>query len=592
MDKGFIACWKNIQSCENLLLFAQTVNELVFDYSIPSYRLPTLNTHYLCLDALSVINDIDKHGVYEGSLKPIINELFFAIKKDILFAPPNESPIKYFVKEQNEKIVKVNNPDDLNYEQRKKIVTAININFFGESKYLNNLKTKIIDIVKSNDISKQNDLYDLTKNLIVELVNVGYDQRYINEELRHKFFNAKTTISSPEQIVTFLNLFNGVKKKFQVVLIIDDKIKTITSHIDNVKCMNVFKPKTGVIEEAHFLEKDSKQTYIAFSDVEAVDPYSAAESIFGYFNLNISLYKLSDHNYDFDIFESKCIVYDVSNYYTIITKRKGAISKGKMPPKDIINENMKMSSKLLETNITPSIPLFRAVNLHCISLKNNSEENQLLDLWAIFETILNISNKHTSDRIQQMCTFLVPILRNQYMFSLFEQLAFDIKNYNENEYKKIVNTSSSNFEQVFEVCKFTVLEEYDDARSIFISKCSDFPLLKIRMLKYYSIFKTRKSLYEYIDNHSTRVKWQIMRIYRNRNLIIHNGVKMPYSSLLIENLHSYVDDFLEFIIRSYSEGYNLESMIQDLFSKECEWVDKIHKNNVIDSEFVRDVLQI
>lgn len=79
-------------------------------------------------------------------------------------------------------------------------------------------------------------------------------------------------------------------------------------------------------------------------------------------------------------------------------------------------------------------------------------------------------------------------------------------------------------------------------------------------------------VYAFVEKHAERVKWQIMRIYRNRNLIIHNGDNMPYLELLIENLHSYVDDFMSYLIHCLSEGATVSRMCQELFSKECEWL--------------------
>ena len=72
MKQGDLSQWNNIEACKNLLFFAQLVNELLFDYSIPSNRISTLNSHFLCLDAINVINGIERSGVNEGSLKPII----------------------------------------------------------------------------------------------------------------------------------------------------------------------------------------------------------------------------------------------------------------------------------------------------------------------------------------------------------------------------------------------------------------------------------------------------------------------------------------------------------------------------------------
>ena len=66
------------------------------------------------------------------------------------------------------------------------------------------------------------------------------------------------------------------------------------------------------------------------------------------------------------------------------------------------------------------IAIIGAIQYHSHSMDSISEENQLLDLWAIFESVLDISNKHTSDRIQQICMYLVPLLKQKYIYSLFK----------------------------------------------------------------------------------------------------------------------------------------------------------------------------
>lgn len=47
MKQGDLSNWTDIDACKNLLLFAELVDELLFDYSIPSNRISTLNSHFL-----------------------------------------------------------------------------------------------------------------------------------------------------------------------------------------------------------------------------------------------------------------------------------------------------------------------------------------------------------------------------------------------------------------------------------------------------------------------------------------------------------------------------------------------------------------
>lgn len=98
-------------------------------------------------------------------------------------------------------------------------------------------------------------------------------------------------------------------------------------------------------------------------------------------------------------------------------------------------------------------------------------------------------------------------------------------------------------------------------------------------------------MYNFVEKHADRVKWQIMRIYRNRNLIIHNGKSMPYLNLLIENLHSYVDEFIEYVFVSISEGNTIETMCQELFIKECQWNAKFSKNKrELNADIIKEIL--
>lgn len=69
MKQGNLDKWTNLEECTNLLLFSELVNELLFDYSIPSNRVGTLDTHYLCLDAMNTIeyNVIDSNMYFFGN---------------------------------------------------------------------------------------------------------------------------------------------------------------------------------------------------------------------------------------------------------------------------------------------------------------------------------------------------------------------------------------------------------------------------------------------------------------------------------------------------------------------------------------------
>lgn len=590
MKKGNLRQWINLDGCKNLLFFSQLVNELLFDYSIPSNRISTLNSHFLCKDALNAIDCIDHKGVPEGTLKPIMEELYETIKKDPIF-DNEDNPLKYFVKYQRNKYRYSNNVSEHSYEELRKIALAIDKKYFSDDSYYALLKDRIIELIVLNREIDQPILFRLVKSLLTELVNLGYSTRFICRTMDELFWNTRRKIESSSIITEFFERFNFKKKEYDVVFVVDKrKMQRFISYVDNLSLVDNLQQKTNEHREKNFLNRKNNYAFLVIKR-DAYDLYGAVESAKSLLDINISFFRLCDHNFKYNLNSAKCGVYEGNDFYIVESEISG-VSHTKTPSSKQILESTATAEKALDSvanhrSIDDYLALINATLFHAQSLDATSSQNQLLDLWAIFESVLDISNKHTSDRINQVCMYLIPILKKRYIYSLFLQLSNDMKNYSEETYLKIVADTKEEKDVVRKICEFVLLEENREQRDGYLKACEDFPLLRERIEYYQQVMKTPKHVYQFVEKHAERVKWQIMRIYRNRNLIIHNGDSMPYLDLLIENLHSYVDDFLSYVIHSLSKGHNISSMCQMLFSKECDWfADFNDKKALMNSEMV------
>lgn len=595
MKQGNLEKWTDLEGCTNLLLFSELVNELLFDYSIPSNRVGTLNSHYLCLDAMNTISTIEYNGVPEGTLKPIVEELYSALLKDPVYEGELDNPLNYFVKYQNDKYRKTTNPTELNYEEQKKTIQALDTRFFGEHKYYEKLRICICRIVKENKSSEQRKLFRLTKAVLTELINIGYDSRYIYSVMKGLFWEPEENVQTSEDIEKFFSRFSLERTEYKVVLKVDKtKIAKIVDNIEDLSFEDI-KNKSEDIFEKRFLKKKKNEDHLVL-EVKDLDPYTAAKHAVRIINTNSSFYRMMDHDYRYEVSNVPCGVYE-NDIFLFIPTEKSAVEHSKKPSKAQIRNYLNVSDQAIESlatnkSIADALSIINAVQFHSHALDSKSQENQLLDFWAIFESVLDISNKHTSDRINQVCIHLIPILKRKYVYSLILQLGQDIKNFDEDYYVQLTQGCVSEMDKVATIFRIISLQDYDEVRNELCNKCKDFPLLKERIEYYAETFLTLKSTYEFVEKHAERVKWQIMRIYRNRNLIIHNGDSMPYLTLLIENLHSYVDDFLEYTVQSLANGHTINSMCQNLFAKECEWLaDFANKKANYDEEKVQKILK-
>ncbi len=574
MKKGNTDKWKDIKSSNNLLFFSQLVNELLFDYSIPSNRISTLNSHYLCLDALSAIVGIDNKGVPEGTLKPIMEELYSEVKKDPVFAEGNK-PTDYFVKTSSDEIKTCYRASEMNYSESKNTALALHDLFFNNNGYYECLKKKIIQIIKNNNEDDQQVLFRLTKSLLTELMNGGYSLKYLYMLMDRLFWNTRKTIGNWERIKEFFDAFDFQEKEYIVIFKVDhNRTAPLIDKIDGLEFLDNLPSKIETLASREFKEKKRGEDYLLVKR-NAFDPYKAADRAIEMMEMNASVYRLYDHEFSYSIRMAQAEVFDKKTVYKVGRVLR-AVEHTKKPSRSKIAEGLDLVNKAIESvadtrDFDKAFSVLSAIRYHSHSLDSQAEENQLLDLWAIFESVLDISNKHTSDRIQQICRYLVPILKHNYIYMLFKQLADDIKYYDEEFFSEMTCDLQSEQEIVKRICEFSILDERSEDRMAFFERASDFPLLKERISYYQFCLATPAKAHQFVEKHAERVRWQVRRIYRNRNLIIHNGESMPYLSLLIENLHSYVDDFLSYTIHALSKKKTIDSMCQELFVKECRW---------------------
>jgi hypothetical protein len=74
---------------------------------------------------------------------------------------------------------------------------------------------------------------------------------------------------------------------------------------------------------------------------------------------------------------------------------------------------------------------------------------------------------------------------------------------------------------------------------------NEFPLLRNRCFQVSSLISDAGHLESAVKSHEKRVSWQIERIYRARNSIVHDGSAPPHVDALTENAHEYLDAFID-----------------------------------------------
>lgn len=105
----------------------------------------------------------------------------------------------------------------------------------------------------------------------------------------------------------------------------------------------------------------------------------------------------------------------------------------------------------------------------------------------------------------------------------------------------------------------------------------DFHLLRDRVEHFKELLSSPTNVVSALDAHKIRLEWQIRRIYRVRNIIVHSGKTPPYTKPLIEHTHAYLDTVLSTLIKLASKPKSIHSVSQGFKYTELQY-NEYYKN--------------
>ncbi|MCH5258858.1 MAG: hypothetical protein J1F18_03840 [Lachnospiraceae bacterium] len=545
---------------KNLLMFIQTFEEVLFYYSFESYKLPALNSHFLCFDILQTKYNIDHRSITEGNFIPLSEEFEATLTDDIV--------LKRFLPEVDmllSKRDKLNNLIDytkMDYKAKigKYTEAAEYIKEISEANsiYLQTVFNLLMDKIFAEECNFETlkTIYSLTRTLATELVNGGYSSEYISQELKNFFLNNKNAVKGDKQeVIDFFNKFSFEKKSYQVLFGINAGSAAILKHIKDV---NVKKPSRE-LRKALNLKHEGDCIVELF--VEDVDRYEAVDRAYGYINTIAGLHRISQHHKPIYI-KPIAQINQVNEELNLISSNVVKIGKNVLLRAN--NESQIQSyffDDQLLNNVAPPDSFFRAVSLHNNALDSKEPTNQLLDLWTAIETLVGFRTGD-EDKINVVCNILTSVLNRTYIFSHIEQLYKDILAILGTKSNAIFDEIGGDEQNIMKLTKVLAINDYQEYYNKLFGMLEDYPILQYRLELFANhIFCNSKTVFDELVRHKHKLKWQIMRIYRNRNMIVHNGEYMPYLNVILENLHYYVDTMFDVLIEYYHMGVENNKII-------------------------------
>jgi len=405
--------WADNPQLDGLLYFAQLLDDMLFDYTLDSYKLPALNAHSLSLELESVASEVTRGVIHQENLRPVAQELAGSLQGDLAaraILGNRHRPVCEMLRK-------------LEQVEDAATIGQYLSEVFGGRRYLSEVKNQLMET--TGDPKRKDDIRWLASSLVLELLREGYTHQYVYFLTKQFFFGAMgpKTIASASQIGSFLDRFTFSRAKWDVVAKGTADLRRIRPLLAKAGLLVSDTPppaRTKTAREARFLTPDENYPmFLTLRDVLSLDSFGARNELERLVYSVGAIARQYTHRHEFAV-HPDVGVYSDKDYFTVLSKTVPPLLKTPVP-------SAKWVSEVLDEGLGLPQPFLRALELHSAALDSRAVDTQFLTLWAALEGFLPAEELRKS-RLRGIVAFLRPVLCRGYVAKLLIDLQRNLEN--------------------------------------------------------------------------------------------------------------------------------------------------------------------
>jgi hypothetical protein len=403
-------------------------------------------------------------------------------------------------------------------------------------------------------------------NYISYLLNVGHTPDHIYSQCQRHFFDRELHRAPHQELQAFFVLFPGRKKRYKVYAGVSEQMY---SALDDIAGVNMIPDIPAALRERHNqLIGRWGSHMVEFSHIEAPDLPGAWSECVRSLSLTRALAYTGKPAAD--------MTWDTEMVISSADDMAGYAFDEPLPPlrrryrgnpgeaEKIVNQRRSVISRETLTDQDRN-RLVNTISGYADAFHSESPAMQLVSLWSSLEARLP-SPAMGPPRIQSFLKDVRAGQQRMYLENQFTWLYIElIKLYHASldEVLKDVTEYQTGVAKLFGALSFV---HHEPVRSRLGQLCAGNPLATQRMFELYTAAKSCGRLFALVTAHLDRVSWHLLRIYRERNRIVHRANPSVNATSLIMNLNEYILVCMEAFFRAASADDGIFS-VDDIFSE-------------------------
>ncbi len=572
--------WPNTPLGTGLLLFAQTMRELLDEQSFESFRAYSLDTPSRLDEAIQVLEDIKSVKLPKKAFEPILSELIWSFESDPLLGDSLKSEIS-FLKDQL-------NLDKFLPEEVQTKIEIFKRNYCAN--YKEKLENAMISIIANE--RRRNSLRELTSLYCTHILNLGYSRRFVFENVVKHFFERDILRSRTSLLVSFFDKFSGIKKKLNIYFLVNKDYGSYLSKLGHRVYTDAAHTPTHIQNAfGHVLNFATLSAWLFKG--EALDVYQAIikakEQLTSVRSITVLDPTGLSCSWENIVYSTS---FNTSNGHLIeITEVR---THQTVPNPRLLKRLEQYSTKIHSNFDGASLErILSSTNTVSLALDSSYVENKLISLWSSFEILLSNPPPDTA-RIVHYTRLITPCICKRYVrlhiIHIYENLLKIYKRRFVNIVNKETYVTENNPHLKF--AAILLIEDNKDLRDELCALCSNNPLALQRMHHVHTNYSNLTKALKNIISHENRVNWQLHRIYRARNNIVHAGRVPTYLDSIIRNAFEYYKSSLVAIVKCSEKNSILSNIDSVVIENSLDYLQKKRQIEMVNDKSKIDVTSL
>jgi len=396
------------------------------------------------------------------------------------------------------------------------------------------------------------ELLALTGSLGTNLLSHGYSYQHLLSKL--DLLRRPETVPFTERVASLLTELDGAESEYTCLLSVAWPKGLPFDALQNLGISPVDRQGAQAnASEKEFFDSARSSDIVAAVTLSALDPISARRAARQRFANALAVAKLYSVTSEARISLPECLVKRQNGDPVLIHDESvPSYMRNASNPGGRLKRFLDLNSTLQQDDADQ---LISALQYHQLAMHAPSDEARLVNLWIATEGLCRRCSGNSV--IERVCTHISRVIALSYPMKVVRSLAIAVRSFwNYRDPSPLLSqlpNSTATFLDPNDLLKALLDREEDGVFRVLSDYLQDHPLLLHHALRLRnSVFQSPESLAKRMAQNRQHIDWQLRRIYRIRNDIIHRGASSPIIAPIIQHLHSY------FVVTVYTIVHDLE----------------------------------